>query len=150
MQNPTFADLDRDGDLDFIIGSGERYPYPPKNLRYFENIGTPTLAVWREDSSVVAPIAQALSAKGLDAWWAPEFVDANGDKWPDLLLAVRSIDFVSLSLLTSHPEGQKLQWQAFGAPLSKIRFPLDWIREIRTVDMDDDGLKDLMILRLKD
>lgn len=40
---PSFADLDKDGDFDLIIGQSYQYPFSPfNNVRYYENTGTDT------------------------------------------------------------------------------------------------------------
>jgi len=40
---PSFCDIDDDGDYDLFVGmKWAKYPYPPGDISFYENIGTPT------------------------------------------------------------------------------------------------------------
>jgi len=72
---PTFADLEGDGDLDLIIGSGNLQGW----LTYYRNDGTPYLYYWS------APITQYQTWDFGDNA-SPCFGDLNDDGHPDLLV----------------------------------------------------------------
>jgi hypothetical protein len=66
---PSFADLDKDGDLDAFIGENDRY------INYFENIGSATNPAFVERTGSQNPLP------GLNTIWnsAPSFADLDGD-----------------------------------------------------------------------
>ena len=62
--DPTFVDIDNDGDLDAFVGGGDGY------VRFFQNTGTSTNASFTEAKVALADV-------GTDA--TPAFVDIDGD-----------------------------------------------------------------------
>ena len=67
FSKPSFADLDGDGDLDAVVGSG--------TLRYFENTGSATAPAFTARTGVANPF------DGVDVGTAsaPSFADLDGD-----------------------------------------------------------------------
>ncbi len=73
--NPTFSDLDNDGDADLLVGeaTGE--------LSFYENIGTATQPLFEyRPNSIFSTLVE------LQAAAAPSFVDIDGDKDDDLFI----------------------------------------------------------------
>ena len=64
--NPTFIDLDSDGDNDLIIGNSSGY------LIYYENTGTPEESEWTINSQMFLDIKKGL-------YFAPTFTDLDND-----------------------------------------------------------------------
>ena len=74
--NPTFADLDADGDLDALIG---RYD---NTLAYFENTGTASAPVFTERTGTANPFDDV----DVDVGSAPTFADLDNDGDLDALV----------------------------------------------------------------
>jgi hypothetical protein len=70
---PTFADLDGDGDLDAVVGTG------PGALRFFENTGGASAAAFTE-------LATSFGTVRLDGGTVPTFGDLDGDSDLDLVV----------------------------------------------------------------
>jgi uncharacterized protein (DUF2141 family) len=66
---PSFADLDGDGDLDAVVGSGDG------PLRYFQNTGTAIAPAFTERTGANNP----LSAVNVGFYSKPSFSDLDGD-----------------------------------------------------------------------
>ena len=76
--NPTFVDIDGDGDLDAFIGekNGDTY--------FFENTGTKTAPVF------AAPITNPFGLTDVDDYASPTFVDIDGDGDLDAFIGDKS------------------------------------------------------------
>lgn len=73
---PTLADVDGDGDLDLVIGSGG-----DGELAYYENTGTSSAPVFEERTGEASPFS------GINVYYgAPTFVDLDGDGDLDLVV----------------------------------------------------------------
>jgi len=86
-----FADLDDDGDLDFIIHSGNS-----GKLEYYENTGTPEDPVWGRDTTLFQDIDTSYRTM-------PVFADLDNDKDLDLTVG-RSNGYVEYYCNTGTPK----------------------------------------------
>ncbi len=82
LQHPAFVDIDGDGDLDLFIGDGPFFDFHDCTLRYYENTGTPGVAVFTLITDTYLGIV------GPSAAVAPAFADVDGDGDYDLFVAV--------------------------------------------------------------
>jgi hypothetical protein len=71
LSKPSFADLDGDGDLDAVVGTGDGI------LRYFENTGSAIAPAFTERTGVANPFDGASFDVGLNS--TPSFADLDGD-----------------------------------------------------------------------
>ena len=71
--NPTFVDLDNDGDFDIIRGWGN------PDLKYYENTGTKEIAEWTEDDTKFSGVDTSHQSK-------PSFADLDNDNDLDLIV----------------------------------------------------------------
>lgn len=141
--NPTFADLDGDGDLDMLSGGEGRYGDVPYTydygyFKYYENTGTATNPVF--DNGEINPF----SLQSTNNWYsAPTFVDLDGDGDFDMM----STDYYGNFLYyenTGTPTAP-----SFAAPVTNP-FSLGYIGDYSRskpafADLDNDGDLDLMI-----
>jgi hypothetical protein len=77
---PCFVDLDNDGDIDLVFGriGGD--------IVYYENIGTPSVPAWKNNSDVFKGIEVSQSS-------TPAFVDLDGDGKKDMIIGEYSGNF---------------------------------------------------------
>jgi hypothetical protein len=88
--SPAFGDYDLDGDLDLCIAGWVDFN---KGTRLFMNNGDGTFT----DVSDVVPNLTDPNGATLVRAFSPGFVDMNGDRWPELLLACDFGDGAPLS-----------------------------------------------------
>lgn len=125
---PAFGDLDADGDLDMLVGSLDG------RLLFYRNTGSVSSPAFERESDRFAGITGA----GFNL--APELrdVDADGD----------------LDLLIGNLSGRIQYWQNIGSPQQFVAsqvsvqyagIKVDQVATVRTADLNDDGLFDLVI-----
>ena len=124
---PSFADLDRDGDLDLLIGE------EPGNVNFYRNVGNKTTPSWKL-------ISNSYNSIDVGRRSAPAFVDIDGDSDLDLFIGEEegkiflykndgTMYLPSWNLITENY--LYLDWGAFSKPT--------------LADMDDDGDLDLFV-----
>ncbi|MFN3667842.1 MAG: beta strand repeat-containing protein [Brevundimonas sp.] len=77
---PTMGDLDADGDLDLIIGTGDGA------LRYFENTGTASTPAFTEMTGAANPLDDVATGNWFYDWATPALADLDGDLDLDLVV----------------------------------------------------------------
>ena len=138
--NPTFGDLDGDGDLDLVVG--DEYH---KSLSYFENTGSTTEAVYIQRKDDENPCVGIAAGKYLNA---PFLADLDGDGDLDLVVGALNMSFGGICYwenigTSSVPEfkqmkGDKNPFNGIGYKNSN-----SYARPL-LVDIDNDGDLDLM------
>lgn len=138
--NPTFADLDNDGDLDMLVG--EFY----SNFLYYENTGSNTAPAF------AAPVTNAFnltptgatSAAGLSYFSAPMFVDLDNDGDFDVMSTeyyYGDLYYYENTGTNSAPSFAAVQVNPFGiASMAEYT-----ISQPTFADLDNDGDLDMMV-----
>jgi uncharacterized protein YuzB (UPF0349 family) len=137
---PVFADFDRDGDLDIILGNfGEFIPNADPflegnylaSLTYLRNTGTTQTPIFEVISQDVGSL-RSLNLKHL----APAAADLNGDLFPDLIVGT-----LNSGLLYLTQNGSNGTFEIQTAPNLTVQdFATPTLR-----DLNNDGLQDLLV-----
>lgn len=124
---PAFADLDGDGDQDVMLGGRN-------GLSAYQNTGDNTNPTWTRNAAwdLAAPL-------GTNRFYAPTFADLDGDGRIDMMvgtntgvvLAYQNTGSTSVPAWTAMPSWNGPSFTGYTRP--------------RLVDIDGDGLKDLMV-----
>ncbi len=88
LSQPSFADLNGDGDLDFICGFTSSGFGTERNYQYFKNIGTVNSPVF--DAPMIDPFNLSIDQQEP----APAFIDLDGDEDVDMLTVLESGDLI--------------------------------------------------------
>ncbi len=78
---PALGDADNDGDPDLIIGNLFG------TLKYYQNVGTPTVPAWQDNTALVAGIERDQNS-------TPYFADIDGDTRKDLIIGDSDGNFI--------------------------------------------------------
>jgi len=84
---PTFVDIDGDGDQDLFIGAGPFFGQQDGTVYFYENTGTPAVAVFTLITNTYLGIVSPYYSQ-----MAPAFADIDGDSDPDFFMAISSYD----------------------------------------------------------
>ncbi len=76
--NPTFVDIDGDGDLDAFVGNSSGY------IMFFRNTGTASIPVF-----AAAPETNPFGSNYMSGYISPTFVDIDGDGDLDAFIGIR-------------------------------------------------------------
>lgn len=150
---PSFADLDKDGDYDLIIGRRYQYPFSPfPNITYYENTGTNSAPVFTLPSGE-HPVDNVFS----DSYYGhPAFVDIDNDGDLDVFVgSTRNTNYASYRETIkfwrndgSLPIAQFTAEVGASNPISIVNpefgGTLDHAAPV-LVDIDDDGDKDMFV-----
>jgi uncharacterized protein YuzB (UPF0349 family) len=127
--NPTFVDLDNDGDLDILSGT-----LSGGNFNYFENTGTPTTPVFASFTTNPFGLVNVTNRS------TPTFADLDGDGDLDMLTGDNGLNikyFENIGTLTA-PSFAPFTTNPFGLGGTNFYFTPTF------ADLDNDGDLDLM------
>ncbi|MBP7704470.1 MAG: calcium-binding protein [Caulobacter sp.] len=130
--DPTFGDVDGDGDLDMVIGGYE-------NIRYFENTGSPEAAAYIERIGGANP----LNAVANVDYSSPTFVDLDGDGDLDFVAGI--INGIALYLRNDGTAAAPDYVQLSGGDNPLIGIVFAHYNMPTFGDVDGDGDLDLMV-----
>jgi len=139
INDPSFADVDSDGDLDMILGNDSISRGSP--FRFFENVGDASTAVWKEDSTRMALVNQNLF--GFNNW-SPILMYVNKDSLLDLVIAIEIESIHGFVFYPGINDSTGVRWSA--------KYESFWeayegsIRKLIPFDFNQDGLQELIIL----
>ena len=124
---PDMADLDGDGDLDLLVGGGDG------TIAYFQNVGSRTAPKFVRITSSLAGIDVGFSAM-------PAFVDWDNDGDLDILIGNENgfIQYWGNNGDECTPNFVNITNQLAGIKTDQLAVPVP-------VDLDNDGLKDLIV-----
>ncbi len=142
---PTLLDLDRDGDLDLVVGEQGDGGYT-RVFSYFENAGSATAPTFAERNGADNPFHHLRGEDDGDRFTRPAFADLDGDGAPDLVFGRdhNSLGyFEGLGTVRVDPLAP-LSWRAAAvSPFSGIDVGEDAAPAF--VDLDRDGDLDLVV-----
>ncbi len=132
---PTFADVDRDGDLDLAAGNRAG------DIKYYENTGSVSAPVFTERTGSTGDNANPFDAVDAESRAAPTFADLNGDLMPELVSGKNAGE-----LERYQPAPQRVETYGYGAVGRVTRTSIDEgadgnINKVR-FDDDADGVDD--------
>ena len=135
---PAFFDHDGDGDLDMYIGNYAGTGFEA-SLRFFENTGTTFVTSYK----LITNDLYNLTASGLFNF-KPQFADIDSDGTTDLVLIATSPQNGSTGILYV-PNKSKTSLDVSGQTLTTIDFKLGQSENAHLVDVNQDGLTDLLV-----
>ena len=139
VNDPCFADVDNDNDLDMIIGDGS--DFGDSGIRFFENVGSAATPFWQEDSTRLQEVYS--NPWGYNTW-SPALMDLNGDELLDLLVVFDIEGYVNIALYPAVASDRGILW---ASAIETVFFNYDvGIFKILPFDFNRDGIDDLTIL----
>ncbi len=138
--DPSFADVDGDGDLDMLIGStpeNGRF-----NVQFFENIGTEVSPLWQEDSTRLRLVLH--NPPGFNVG-SPALMHLNDDSLIDLAVAFDIEGFQGASFYPGAEDTTGLFWLDSFQGLFDRSFDAS-IQKLLPYDVTADGHDDLLLL----
>lgn len=138
----SFADVDHDGDFDFLLQENTQYDTGLK-LRFFENIGDRAIPIWREEATKIALVNQNPPGNYNRS---PILMDANFDGVDDILLAFSFEDIATVAIATGVQDSSGTFWLK---PEDLLPYSRDnGVGWLGSYDVNGDGFDDLLDLRL--
>jgi hypothetical protein len=142
---PVFADLDKDGDMDLVIGTYY------DGIKYFKNTGTVSSPIFTEQSDNDNPFREVQGSGNYGGYLAPFFADLDNDGDLDLILGedmnsstnklryLKNTGSSSIPVFTEQTGNDN--------PFDTITSTLDNLDEFDPVlvDIDNDGDLDLFV-----
>jgi hypothetical protein len=139
LASPAFFDMDGDGDQDLLIGTYLQNGFVG-TIRYYENTGAPATPSFRLQNNDFFGLSD-FNIYNIK----PQFADINADTKPDLVLTatstingLTSVYFIPNTSNTTAFSGQTLE---------KLEFTIASTENITLVDVNQDGLMDLLVGR---
>jgi hypothetical protein len=92
---PSFVDIDADGDLDMFLSNQDYLPGGTRYLHYYENTGTASNPAFIERTGAMNPldtVGAVIDAEGVNSGYSPNpsFVDLDADGDMDCVIFVRT------------------------------------------------------------
>jgi hypothetical protein len=135
--DPFFADVEGDGDLDMLIGTDAQFRQA--GVRYFENVGNAREPIWREDSTRLVEIYQNPSGYST---LSPILMHANADTLLDLTLVNVIEGLINVVFYPGVRDSLGMRWSGV----------YEWLpvgfngTKLLPLHFDSDGREDLLIL----
>ena len=131
--DPSFADLDDDGDLDLVVGEWDG------TLHYYENTGSRSRPAFTEHAGAANPL------DGIDVggFSAPTFADLDGDGDPDLVIGEDDVTLHYYENTSSRSRPAFTERTGAANPLDGI--DVGGFSAPTFADLDGDGDLDLIV-----
>ncbi|MFQ5710025.1 MAG: FG-GAP-like repeat-containing protein [bacterium] len=139
-QDPTFGDVDLDGDLDLVVLVSDFYT--EFRFQYFENVGNAQQPVWQEDTTRVEPIKPFAAGFTVAA---PVLMDVNRDTLLDIVVVDEVEYYLSLGYFPGFRDSAGIRISGEVQLLHTDEHDFG-VRKLVVYDINDDGLGDLFEL----
>ncbi len=139
----TFADLDGDGDPDFVT-----FTRHGLHTLYYENIGTPDNPDYKQRAGDGDPLFRRVAIRiDEDAIGVPEFTDLDGDGDLDFLIATeyKTAFYIENTGTPTEADYTTRTYSTGRLPNVNTNAPYSFSRSLEAVDLDGDSDFDLVI-----